>query len=94
MTFLPAQVLKLSKLSVLALERQFAQASDSLRKLRAVARDGRNIFEGLLTTVRYCSLGQISNALYEVTGQHRRSMKRPPREQTERGFQPPFLTRP
>jgi methylmalonyl-CoA mutase len=42
--------------------------------LQAIARDGGNIFEELLTTVRYCSLGQISNALYEVGGQYRRSM--------------------
>lgn len=33
-----------------------------------------SIFEELLITVRYCSLGQISNALYEVGGQYRRSM--------------------
>jgi methylmalonyl-CoA mutase len=33
-----------------------------------------NIFEELLKTVRTCSLGQISNALYEVGGQYRRSM--------------------
>ena len=33
-----------------------------------------NVFEELLKTVRTCSLGQISNALYEVGGQYRRSM--------------------
>ena len=33
-----------------------------------------NIFEELLKTVRTCSLGQISNALYEVGGQYRPSM--------------------
>jgi len=39
-----------------------------------VARDGGNIFEELLRTVRSCSLGEISSALYEVGGQYRRSM--------------------
>jgi methylmalonyl-CoA mutase len=39
-----------------------------------VARSGNNIFEELLDTVRWCSLGQISNALYEVGGQYRRNM--------------------
>jgi len=33
-----------------------------------------NIFEELLRTVRSCSLGEISKALYEVGGQYRRSM--------------------
>ena len=28
----------------------------------------------LVDAVKYCSLGQISNALYEVGGQYRRSM--------------------
>jgi len=54
--------------------RQFARAPGALHELQAVARDGGNIFEELLKTVRYCSLGQISNALYEVGGQYRRSM--------------------
>jgi methylmalonyl-CoA mutase len=39
-----------------------------------VARSGGNIFEELLDTVRWCSLGQISKALYEVGGQYRRNM--------------------
>jgi len=54
--------------------RQFERAPAALAELQAVARDGGNIFAELLTTVRYCSLGQISNALYEVGGQYRRSM--------------------
>jgi hypothetical protein len=44
------------------------------RSLQDVAREGGNIFEELLKTVRFCSLGQISNSLYEVGGQYRRSM--------------------
>ncbi len=39
-----------------------------------MARAGGNIFAELLDTVRSCSLGQISNALYEVGGRYRRNM--------------------
>jgi methylmalonyl-CoA mutase len=46
----------------------------ALEKLKQVALGGGNIFEELLDTVKYCSLGQISNALYEVGGQYRRNM--------------------
>ena len=47
------------------------EAEKALKTLQAIARDGGNIFEALLSTVRSCSLGQISNALYEVGGQDR-----------------------
>ena len=33
-----------------------------------------NVFEVLMDAVRGCSLGQITNALFEVGGQYRRSM--------------------
>ena len=33
-----------------------------------------NIFEELLDTVKYCSLGQITKVLYEVGGRYRRNM--------------------
>ena len=55
-------------------KRHEEKSEKALKMLQAVARDGGNIFEELLSTVRYCSLGQISNALYEVGGQYRRSM--------------------
>ena len=48
--------------------------SNSRSELQDIAREGGNIFEELLSTERHCSLGQISNALYEVGGQYRRSM--------------------
>jgi len=34
----------------------------------------RNIFEQLMEAVKYCSLGQITDALFEVGGQYRRNM--------------------
>ena len=33
-----------------------------------------NVFEVLMDAVRVCSLGQITDALFEVGGQYRRSM--------------------
>lgn len=45
-----------------------------LKKLRDVALTGGNIFEELLKTVQFCSLGQITNVLYEVGGRYRRNM--------------------
>ncbi len=50
------------------------RSQDALARLQATARSGGNLFEELLETVRSCSLGQISNALYEVGGRYRRSM--------------------
>jgi methylmalonyl-CoA mutase len=49
-------------------------ATRYLKQLRDVALSGGNIFEELLTTVRYCSLGQITSVLYEVGGRYRRNM--------------------
>jgi len=46
----------------------------ALEKLKKVAVSGENIFEELMETVKYASLGQIVRALYEVGGQYRRSM--------------------
>jgi methylmalonyl-CoA mutase len=41
-------------------------------QMKAIA--GENIFESLMEACKYCSLGQISHALYEVGGQYRRNM--------------------
>jgi len=49
-------------------------APEALARLQAVARDGGNVFDELLATVRVASLGQITDALFEVGGQYRRSM--------------------
>lgn len=50
------------------------ESERALSKLKAVALSGENIFEELLTTVNYCSLGQITNLLFEVGGRYRRNM--------------------
>lgn len=54
--------------------RNRAKARTSLKKLQEVARDGGNIFEQMMEAARYCSLGQITGALYEVGGKYRRNM--------------------
>jgi methylmalonyl-CoA mutase len=50
------------------------RTGDALRRLCDVARAGGNVFAELMETVKYASLGQISNALFEVGGRYRRSM--------------------
>jgi methylmalonyl-CoA mutase len=51
-----------------------AAAPEALRRLQTVAAAGGNTFAELLESVRVCSLGQITHALYEVGGQYRRHM--------------------
>jgi methylmalonyl-CoA mutase len=50
------------------------KSAEMLQKLKQVAINNGNLFEALMETVNYCSLGQITNALYEVGGQYRRNM--------------------
>lgn len=51
-----------------------AKNRTALENLRKVALSGGNIFEELMETVKYCSLGQISHLLYSCGGEYRRSM--------------------
>lgn len=51
-----------------------ADSPAALDRLKEVALSGGNIFSELLETVKHCSLGQITNAMYEVGGQYRRNM--------------------
>jgi methylmalonyl-CoA mutase len=46
----------------------------ALEQLKKTALAGENIFAEMMNTVRYCSLGQITQALYEVGGKYRRNM--------------------
>ncbi|MEP6926827.1 MAG: methylmalonyl-CoA mutase family protein [Ginsengibacter sp.] len=55
-------------------ERHKKESSDMLMRLQEIAINNGNLFEELMETVRYCSLGQITHALYEVGGQYRRNM--------------------
>ena len=61
--------------AVRAFQARNADASGAaLHKLQRTAAAGGNIFEALMDTVKVCSLGQISHALYAVGGQYRRNM--------------------
>jgi isobutyryl-CoA mutase len=55
-------------------ERNGELAPSALARLQEAAVAGRNVFEEMMSTVRVCSLGQITKALYQVGGQYRRSM--------------------
>lgn len=50
------------------------KSGEMLERLKHVAVHNGNIFAELMETVKHCSLGQITYALYEVGGQYRRSM--------------------
>jgi len=50
------------------------ESKEALDRLKQVAISGENIFAELMNTTRVCSLGQISNALYQVGGKYRRNM--------------------
>jgi methylmalonyl-CoA mutase len=47
---------------------------DMLKRIQTVAIKNGNLFEELMETVKFCSLGEITNALYAVGGQYRRNM--------------------
>jgi len=50
------------------------KSEEMLKRLQQVAINNDNLFAELMETVKYCSLGQITHALYEVGGQYRRNM--------------------
>ncbi len=50
------------------------KAAEALEKLQQTALSGGNIFAEMMETVKYCSLGQITRALYDVGGKYRRNM--------------------
>ncbi len=50
------------------------EAPAMLQRLKDAVIENRNVFEVLMDAVRCCSLGQITQALFEVGGQYRRNM--------------------
>ncbi|MEO6882778.1 MAG: methylmalonyl-CoA mutase family protein [Bacteroidia bacterium] len=81
-TVIPAEVIRATteekKYQITMLkELNKAQADKTtqlLRDLQTTAIHNKNIFEGIMEAAKYCSLGQITNALFEVGGQYRRNM--------------------
>ena len=81
-TILPTEVIRSTKeekeSQIFSLEafkqRHQHKSSEMLERLQKAAIANGNLFEELMETVKYCSLGQITNALYNVGGQYRRNM--------------------
>ena len=55
-------------------ENKSKDAKASLQQIQNAAINQENIFEVLMEACKHCSLGQITNALFEVGGQYRRNM--------------------
>ncbi len=53
--------------------RHAEQGEQALANLKQTVMDGGNGFEALMEAVKYCSLGQLTDAFFEVGGQYRRS---------------------
>lgn len=50
------------------------EAQQALQEVKQAAIENKNIFETLMEATKFCSLGQITTALFEVGGQYRRNM--------------------
>jgi len=55
-------------------QRHAGEAPDMLARLKQAVIADENVFAVLMDAVRVCSLGQITQALFEVGGQYRRGM--------------------
>lgn len=51
-----------------------AEAEKAIKILKNKALNHQNIFESLMNATKYCSLGEITHALYEIGGKYRRNM--------------------
>jgi len=79
-TILPAEVIRATeeekKIQIKTLENlhKFNDTELLLKTLQEKAVNNENIFECLMEVCKVCSLGQITDALFEVGGQYRRNM--------------------
>ena len=55
-------------------DRNTSEAAAALEKIKSVAMRNGNVFAELVDAVQYCTLGQITDALFEVGGEYRRNM--------------------
>ncbi len=79
-TVLPAEVIRATEeekqFQIKTLE-NLHKATDTdqlLEDLQHKAINNENIFEALMEVCKVCSLGEITNSLFEVGGQYRRNM--------------------
>ncbi|WP_372975511.1 methylmalonyl-CoA mutase family protein, partial [Muriicola sp.] len=81
-TILPKEVIRATEeekqTQLITLEnlkkRNQEKSAQGLKELQEVAVHNENIFEKLMEVSKYCSLGQITQALFQVGGQYRRNM--------------------
>ncbi|HVI45080.1 MAG TPA: methylmalonyl-CoA mutase family protein [Chitinophaga sp.] len=81
-TIIPAEVIRSTteekEFQIHTLEafhnRHAHKSEAALKQLQQVAVSNGNLFAELMESVKHCSLGQITHALYEVGGQYRRNM--------------------
>ena len=50
------------------------EAQEGLARLKQVAREGGNLFEVMMDIVEYCTVGQVTQALFATGGKFRRNM--------------------
>ena len=50
------------------------EAQEALQSLRTAAISGENVFASLMAAARVCTLGQVTEAFFEVGGQYRRNV--------------------
>ncbi|MBN2681362.1 MAG: methylmalonyl-CoA mutase family protein [Bacteroidales bacterium] len=50
------------------------ESNTALAELKITALKNGNVFETLMDVAKYCSIGQITNSLFDVGGQYRRNM--------------------
>ena len=55
-------------------DRNRTQADNALERIRNAVINNENVFAELMHAVRYCSLGQLTDAFFATGGQYRRSM--------------------
>ena len=81
-TILPAEVIRATteekeyQISMLGLlhAANAERAAALLKEVQAAAIENRNVFAAIMEAAKYCSLGQITQAMFEVGGQYRRNM--------------------
>lgn len=81
-TVIPAEVIRSTteekEFQIATVQNLWNRSSDKsaemLHRLQQTAIHNGNIFEALMEVVKFCSLGQITKALFEVGGQYRRNM--------------------
>ncbi len=55
-------------------ERYKKESAQAIKNLQQAAIHNENTFEKIMEAVKFCTLGEITHALYEVGGQYRRNM--------------------